>query len=133
MGCGQSNSKSEIKCNQVEMKQKIQEHNTLGPISPVARSKSIMEMFMTNKERTVILNMTSVSPSTRLLLSPPFSNFSSFNQQLYLTAIGGVTLDNLKQYNIKCLINVAEEIPALELSELNKSSLLYFKYPVSVL
>ena len=127
MGCGQSSNKTSEKCAIIEK----QEQNCSSP-TPVTRSKSTMEMFMTNQQRTAILNMGSLSPSIRILLSPPFSNFSSFNQQLYLTALGGITLDNLKQYHIKCLINLAEEIPEHEFERLDNSSILYFKYPVII-
>src|SRR5699024_5543723 len=80
-------------------------------LTPVTRSKSTLELFMTNKERSLIQSSVAISVHTKLLLNPPFSNFSEFTEHIFLTGIGGITLDNLKQNSIKCLINVAEEIP----------------------
>ena len=105
-------------------------NNAPGDDCPVARSKSTMCLFLTNKERVAILNSELISPSTRLLLCPPFANFSAFNSHLYLTGLAGITLDNLKQHHIKCLVNVAEEIPPLVFDS-QQPSLLYFKYSVS--
>jgi len=105
--------------------QNLANHRTSSPIN---RSQSTMEHFMSNRERTAMLAHSSISATTRLLLSAPFSAFSAFDEQLYLTGIGGITLDNLKQHHIKTLVNVAEEIPALELPE--SASVVAVKYPV---
>lgn len=98
--------------------------------SPVVRSKLAMEAFLTNKERTAIINDPSTSVHLKLLLSAPFSNISAFDERVFFTGIGGITLDNLKQYNIKCLVNVAEEIRSISIPSNQPSALLYYKFPV---
>lgn len=105
------------------------ESGTLNNPSPVMRSRSMMERFMRNRERAQISASDSISPSTRLLLRAPFSNFSCFSQQIYLTGWGGITLDNLKQYNIKGLFNVTYEIND-PLSGIKNPSIEHHKYPV---
>jgi len=122
MGCSQGKNDSQNK-----PKEKV----TGGSNSPVARSKSTMELFMTHKERASIRNDSSISDNTKLLLSPPFCNFSAITKQVYLTGIGGITLDNLKKYNIKCLVNVAAEIASINIPRGQPPSLVYHKFPVS--
>lgn len=133
MGCGQSAEKDPKASGAiVAAKQESGTVSRVASISPVARCKSGKDQFMSNQDRSALLNSGSISTSTRLLLSAPFSNFSSFNPHLYLTGVGGITLDNLKQYYIKCLINVAEEIPS-KLFDSSTTSLEYYKFPVSQL
>lgn len=82
--------------------------------SPVARSKATMDQFMTHKERAALLTDADISLHLKILLGVPFSNFSAFSQHIYLTGMGGMTLENLQQHNVKCLINVAQELPSIQ-------------------
>lgn len=95
--------------------------------SLVCLNKSTLELFLTHSERALIIDNPSTSADLKVLLSAPFSNFSAFTEHIYLTGISGVTQNNIRQYSIKCLVNVAEELPDMDTGE----QLLYFKYPVS--
>lgn len=64
-------------------------------------SKATLEHFLTQEERSEILANASISIPLRLLLNAPFCTFSAFSQSIYLTGIGGITIENLRQFNIK--------------------------------
>ncbi len=88
---------------------------------------SAMMSMLSNKERDAIIADPSISLPTKLILNPPFSCFSRFTEHLYLTGIGGITLENLKQHNIKLVVNVAQEVPNYSPPP---PGVLYYKYPV---
>lgn len=67
----------------------------------VGASKATLDHFLAQEERTEILANPSISIPLRLLLNAPFCTFSAFSQNIYLTGIGGITIENLKQFNIK--------------------------------
>ena len=121
MGCGMSKQPAESG----NVNNENREHAV-----PICRSKSTMAQFASKQDRDSVRNGDSLSACTKFLLDPPFSTFSAFNAQLYLTGIGGITLDNLKRHRIKCLVNVAAEIPPMVFTS-KQPSVLYFKYPVS--
>lgn len=76
----------------------------------VGASKATLDHFLTQEERQEILANASISIPLRLLLNAPFCTFSAFSKSIYLTGIGGITIENLRQFNIKvcrqCLLYV---------------------------
>lgn len=100
-----------------------------GQSSPIMRSVSNRNQFISNKDRTNIMSE-EMSMTSKLLLNPPFSNFSSFTNSLFMTGYSGLTIENLKINFIKYLINVAVEIPDISARLERNNSIVWEKYPV---
>ncbi len=47
----------------------------------------------------------------KLVLSEPFCEFTKVRDHLFLTGVGGIVKENIKNHNIKCIINVTFEAP----------------------
>lgn len=56
-----------------------------------------------------------VSNDVRIILNKPFSNVDRITDTLYLTGIGGVLLENIKELKIRCIINATHEMPLAKL------------------
>lgn len=102
--------------------------NTQLGLTPVELS-GCLKQFMTIEERTQLLASDQLYITSKLLLNPPFTTLSAFNDQLFITGYGGLTVDMLINKRIKALVNVSEEI-YLDITSA-KDSLLHFRYPVS--
>lgn len=51
------------------------------------------------------------NPEFNLLLQPQFADFSCVDERLFLTGIGGMTLENLRKNGITHIINCTLEAP----------------------
>ena len=51
-----------------------------------------------------------------IVLNPPFSNIDRILDSLYLTGIGGLLEESLRELKITCIINATYEMPLAKLS-----------------
>ncbi|XP_017494679.1 PREDICTED: dual specificity protein phosphatase 14-like [Rhagoletis zephyria] len=99
----------------------------LGPESPLVQAQTLeftsSGIRINNKRTSAILTRrelekmrhANVSNDIRIILNKPFSNVDRITDSLYLTGIGGVLLENIKELKIRCIINATHEMPLAKL------------------
>lgn len=113
MGNGSSKNDSSVEC--------------LGPESPLLLAQNLeftsSGIRINNKKTSQILTRrelekmrhANVSNDVRIILNKPFSNVDRITDTLYLTGIGGVLMENIKELKIRCIINATHEMPLAKL------------------
>lgn len=99
----------------------------LGPESPLLLAQSLeftaSGIRINTKKTSQILTRrelekmrhANVSNDIRIILNKPFSNVDRITDTLYLTGIGGVLMENIKELKIRCIINATHEMPLAKL------------------
>ena len=99
----------------------------LGPDSPLMQAQNLEfttgGIRINNKRTSAILTRrelekmrhANVSNDIRIILNKPFSNVDRITDSLYLTGIGGVLQENIKELKIRCIINATHEMPLAKL------------------
>ena len=71
-------------------------------------NEKIVRKFVTQEEQNILKKQTF---DLKILLSPPYNSFDKITNYLYLTGFGGINAQNLKNHNIKHVLNVTYELP----------------------
>lgn len=66
---------------------------------------------MTRRDLERMRRRESVSEDIRIILNKPFSNVDRITDSLYLTGIGGILEENIRDLKIVCIINCTHEMP----------------------
>ena len=67
--------------------------------------------FVTKRDMEDIARDTNTNDQIRVIISPPFSDFTQVKPNLYMTSIGGMVRENINTNHIKVIISVTHEAP----------------------
>ena len=104
---GQHNSKDLINSDSTLAKAQNMKMTASG--LPICKQRT--DKILTKKELENMRLKTNISPDVRIILNPPFSLVDRITDSLYLTGVGGLTIENLTILKITCIINATHEMP----------------------
>lgn len=78
-------------------------------------NQKVSEKALTMRELDRLRRNPKTSTDVRIVLNPPFSNVDRITDNLYLTGVGGLVEENIRNLKITCIINATYEMPLLRL------------------
>ncbi|RWS06797.1 dual specificity protein phosphatase 18-like isoform X1 [Dinothrombium tinctorium] len=92
--------------------EQTQPQSALQPSSSKVR-KGPPDVLSLPSEKTLQTLKPNMPRDYQIIMAPIFTDFSQIDENLYLTGIGGMTRENIKNHRITCIVNTTYEAPNL--------------------